>query len=252
MFRFFLLTLLLIATTHAEAAYAEYTRGESGFLRAQDSIRLYHFKAADMALCVVDEGGEAPQPYGSLERAMRAHGCTAGINGGYFGADAARTPLGLVRHEGVSVHAFSKGAFTVSGILYDTGKELRLERSTQFRRPLSQLREAIQGGPFLVEHGKLVGKLNKQRASYRTFVATDGQGNWCLGVSSPLTLHALAEWLSTPKALGEFKVEAALNLDGGGSSFFWTQKEGLVQSGFRLVRNYVGVRPRQGKHSQRP
>lgn len=206
-------------------------------------LEVYHFKAADTALCVVDEGDGSPR-YGSLEEAMRRHKCSAGINGGYFGADAARKPIGLVRHGGFSVSPLSTGGFTVAGVVYDTGQTIRLERSSRLSVSVRAMHEAIQGGPFLVEQGRVVPGLEKTRKASRTFIATDGAGNWCLAVSSPLTLHELAEWLVQKGCMGHFRVHTALNLDGGSSCAFWEAASGVNRPGLKAVRNYVGVRPR--------
>lgn len=243
----FLLCWLSVWMCRAE--YAVYTRPASepngGLLSLfgsdEQRIEAFYFKAGDTALCVVDEGDGTPR-YGSLEVAMKKHRCLAGVNGGYFGADAARRPLGLVRHEGFTISPLATRGFTVAGVVYDTGKTIRMERSARLRLPVNLMREAIQGGPFLVEQGCVVPGLEKTRKAARTFIATDGAGGWCLAVSSPLTLHELANWLVQKGCMGAFRVQEALNLDGGTSSAFWT--ETLSRPGFKAVRNYVGVRPR--------
>lgn len=233
------------------AEYAEFTRtapGSSGGLVAllggdKQRIEAHFFKASEYALCVVDEGDGKPR-YGSLDVAMRQMKCSAGVNGGYFGTDEARRPIGLVRHAGFNVSPFSTGGFTVSGIVYDTGRTLCMERSARLRTPQRSMVDAIQGGPFLVEQGRVVPGLEKTRKAVRTFIATDGAGRWCLAVSSALTLHELATWLVQKGTLGAFRVQMALNLDGGTSSAFWDGEAGVYRPGFKAVRNYVGVRPR--------
>lgn len=207
-------------------------------------IEVHFFKESEEGLCIVDEGNEAPR-YGNLAAAMEAEKCTAGVNGGYFGADAARTPIGLVRHKGFTIAPFSKRGFTVSGIVYDTGRGICLERSTRLQTPLHSMQEAIQGGPFLVENGRAVSGLERTKKAARTFIATNGAGRWCIGITSPLTLAECAAWLAQPGCLGEFRVQAALNLDGGSSSSFWDKAAGVSRPGFKAVRNYVGVRPRR-------
>ena len=234
------------------AEYRVYTKGAgdrsvwSALLGGgQHRMEAHLFRDKDMGLCVVDEGGGKPV-YGSLEKAMQQHHCVAGVNGGYFGADAARTPIGLVRHAGHTVTPLARRGFTVAGVVYDTGTELRMERSARVQAPLSVMREAIQGGPFLVESGRVVSGLENTRKAARTFIATDGKGRWCLAVSSALTLRELAQWLAEPGCMGDFRVQSALNLDGGSSSAFWDKAAGVNVSGFKAVRNYVGIRPRSG------
>ena len=153
-------------------------------------------------------------------------------------------PLGLVRHEGKTVSRLATKGFSVAGVLYDDGKTLRLERSHRLSIPAGSMREAVQGGPFLVEAGRPIAGLNAQKSACRTFIATDGRGNWCLGISTPMTLKSLAEHLARPGALRGFRVQTALNLDGGSSTAL--QCEGhRVQSNLKPVRNYIGLRPRR-------
>ena len=50
-------------------------------------------------------------------------------------------------------------------------------------------------------------------------------------------------WRAAPGALGNFRVETALNLDGGSSSAFWCHETGISYPAFKQVRNYLGVAP---------
>ena len=209
-------------------------------------IEAHLFRADEEELCVIDEGDGEPC-YGSLEKAMKQEGCVAGVNGGYFGAGATRTPIGLVRHAGKTITPLGTKGFTVAGVVYDTGRTIRVERSGRLRTPVQGMQEAIQGGPFLLDQGKVVAGLEKQKRAARTFIATDGAGGWCLAVTSPLTLHELASWLAEPGCMGKFRVQSALNLDGGSSSAFWDKAAGAHLPGFKAVRNYVGVRPRRSR-----
>ncbi len=215
----------------------------ASILNAGPRLDAWFFSSASYGLVVLDEG-DVGRRYGTLEKAMRAERCLAGINGGYFADDAASTPLGLLRHRGKQVTAFSSGSFTVAGVLYDTGRDIRLERSRRLTTSPSRMREAIQGGPFLVEHGRKVAGLNDSKRARRSFVATDGKGNWCIAMSSPLTLDELAAWLASGKALGSFRVQTALNMDGGTSSAFWVASPQVHKPGAKAVRNYIGITPR--------
>lgn len=234
------------------AEYAVFSRPVAGeptgwrALLGGESARMHvhFFRSEEMELCVPDEGDGAPR-YGTLENAMKHERCTAGVNGGYFSAGAARTPIGLVRHAGRTIAPLAQRGFTVAGVVYDTGSGICLVRTSRLRTPVERMREAIQGGPFLVENGRVVPGLEKNKRAARTFVATDGAGRWCLATTAPLTLHELACWLAEPGALGKFRVQAALNLDGGSSSAFWDKEAGIHLPGFKAVRNYVGIRPRK-------
>lgn len=242
------LCIMLAGASLAE--YASYTKagGESNSLLTLlgvgvQRIEAHFFSAKESELCVVDEGDAAPR-YGTLEAAMKKERCVAGVNGGYFSAGAERSPIGLLRHEGKTISPLGTKGFTVAGVVYDTGSSICIERSGRVRVPVQRMREAIQGGPFLVEQGRIISGLEKQRKAARTFIATNGEGRWCIAVTSPLTLHELAVWLAEPGCLGSFRVHTALNLDGGSSCAFWDKAAGVYMPGLKAVRNYVGVRPR--------
>lgn len=245
------LALCVVCMCHGEhAVFTKEMAGKQNGLLAllgvnQQRIEARIFLEKEAELCIVDEGDGEPL-YGSLEAAMVKHRCFAGVNGGYFGADVARTPIGLLRHAGYTISPLANSGFTVAGVVYDTGRGIRIERTARLQASVRTMREAIQGGPFLVEQGRVVPGLEKTRRAARTFIATDGAGKWCIAVSSPLTLHELAVWLAEKGSMGAFRVHTALNLDGGSSSSFWDKAAGAYLPGFKAVRNYVGVRPRGG------
>ncbi len=213
-----------------------------------DKLNLYFFESGKKGLKVMDEGDlTGRRIYGEHEKAFYSRQCEAGVNGGFFTRE--NNPLGLVVQSGRRIHTVESGSFIVSGVLYDNGRSVGLVRSRDYlkwpRERQAEVKEALQGGPFLVEKGKKIGGLDREKPAMRTFVATDGKGRWCLGVSSALTLDELAGWLSAPGALGDFTVRDALNLDGGSSSLFWTRAGGSVIAPIKQVRNYLGVAPRQ-------
>ena len=151
-----LLGLLALAALPCPA-HESFTRpaqgsGLAALLRGETRIDAVFFDASTTRLIVIDEG--SPKQYGSLSEALRRHGCRAGINGGYFGADARATPLGLIVHGGRQRYRLATGAFTVAGVLSDDGKTIRLERSRALRTPIASMKEALQAGPFLIENGK--------------------------------------------------------------------------------------------------
>lgn len=243
--RFLLLLTFFCGTVQAE--HRVFTR-KDGFLSMRDKLNVYFFQSGTHRLLVRDEGSVRVPRYGSLDKAMRKSPCVAGVNGGFFGADAEGTPLGLVVQDGKRLSPLATGSFAVSGVVYEDSKSgLALVRSSALKRmkKLPAMQAAIQGGPFLVENGAAVKGLNAQKSTYRTFIATDGGKRWCIGVSSSVTLKELADWLATPGALGDFRVKTALNLDGGSSSAFWCHESGISYPAFKQVRNYLGVAPRR-------
>ncbi len=234
---------------YAEFRSKDYATGDSWISLLNGEVKGYrieaHFFRADThELCIVDEGDGKPA-YGNLKAAMLSNSCVAGVNGGYFAANPERTPLGLLRHASRSIAPLSTGSFTVAGTLYDTGGTIFLERSTALHMPPQTMREAIQGGPFLVERFRAVHGLERTRKAMRTFIATNGAGVWCLAITSPLTLHELANVLCRPNSMGSFRVCAALNMDGGSSCTFWDAAANTYRQGFKSVRNYIGIRPRK-------
>lgn len=246
--RIVLLLLLAFASIPVFAQHAEFSR-KDGLFSIPERANVYFFESKTHGLVVRDEGSIALPKYGSLDAAMRKSPCLAGVNGSFFSAGNEGRPLGLVVQDGKKIHPLETGSFTVAGVVLDTGKELMLMRSRAFRQmqPQPPLEAAIQGGPFLVEKGKAVPGLNAEKSSYRTFIATDGKGAWCLAVTSPMTLARLSQWLATPGAFGKFKVSSALNLDGGSSSAFWCHESGTYFPAMKPVRNYLGAAPRAEK-----
>ncbi len=239
-----LLTMLFMCNP-AFAQYRVFSK-KDGFFSLRDKMYVYFFSADTHRLVVRDEGDIKRPQYGSLDKAMRKSPCVAGVNGGFFSADKKGTPLGLVIQDGKRITPLASGSFTVTGVVYQGAKGPVLARSAELKKngPLPLMRAAVQGGPFLVERGSIVRGLDDRRASGRTFVATDGGKRWCIGITSSLTLKELGQWLTTPGAMGDFKVKAALNLDGGSSSAFWCHESGISYPSFKQVRNYLGVAPK--------
>ncbi len=236
-----LLAMLLMLFAPAYAGYQRLARDNGNLFFFVDSIELYRFSASEMRLLVLDQGK------GDIESMLEEYDCVAGINGGYFGKGEEKPPLGIIRHGGRTLAGqFARGAsFTVSGLLYDTGSTICLERSKQMRNPLSTMREALQAGPFLIERGRVVRGLGTSARARRSFIASDGKGEWCIGVTSPLSLYELALWLSSDEFAQVLKPRIALNLDGGGSSFFYTKSPRRYLAPMRSVRSFIGIAPRK-------
>ncbi len=224
----------------------EETNSQRSFLSLFSStafIKAYAFSSPQHRLIVVDEGDSSPL-YGNLRKAMSQYSCVAGVNGGFFYDDDTKSPIGLVISNGKLISPVSTNGFMSVGILYDTGKTIKLERRQKLSTPLPLIKQAIQSGPFLVENGKVVAGLNNSNKDKRTFVATDGKGKWLIGISSALTLRELANWLAeSPPEIG-FIVVAALNLDGGSSTAFYNKSTNTHYPSLKRVRNYIGIQSR--------
>lgn len=211
---------------------------ESELLREGVAVRIQGVRADDrkVRLVVVDNPVAGR---GTLDEAMRAQGCFAGVNGGYFHADF--RPVGLEIAAGREVNGFER-AKLLSGVFAVTSGKPRLMRSSEFQAS-PKTSEALQAGPFLVADGVPIAGLNDVKRARRTVIATDGKNGWAILLLSPVTLAGAAEILSTPGALDGFKVAQALNLDGGSSSALWaaTEPKAFYLREYGTVRNYLGL-----------
>jgi uncharacterized protein YigE (DUF2233 family) len=194
------------------------------------------FSSKSYSLRVVDSGSPG---HTKLASALQEAGCVAGVNGSYFQDDF--RPVGLMVADGREIHPLEK-AKLLAGVLAVRGARLEIVRSSQFAAS-SDLRQAVQCGPMLVEGGHPTAGLNAVRPARRTVAATDGRGRWALIYMTSVTLADAARILATPGALGDWKPATALNLDGGSSSGLWaeTSPEAVSLPEFGHVRNYIGI-----------
>jgi hypothetical protein len=198
-------------------------------------VDLALFSAKSSKLRVIDNADGV-----TLSDAMRRTNCIAGINGGYFDPNFA--PLGLRIINGKVTSRLTRGRL-MSGVL-SSDNAIHIFRVAEFslrRKPNA----AIECGPFLVDFAKPVRGLEPRRAARRTFAATGSGDRAALGFCSDATLADLASILATP--LGDFKIQRALNLDGGSSSAFWFRRnDGRAFSiaEEKTVRDFVGVTAR--------
>lgn len=187
---------------------------------------------------------DSPTRSKKLSQVMEQSSFLGGVNGGYFHPDG--TPLGLVISQGKTLHS-QETAKLLSGLIVATQDHLFLLRIGE-RRP-EKIEEALQAGPFLVDHGTSVPGLETTRVSRRTFLATDDHGSWLMGVTSPLTLAETSQALlaAAPLFFKKTKIERALNLDGGSSSALWVRLEPtpFSQEELGYVRNFLGLAPRK-------
>ena len=173
----------------------------------------------------------------TLADAMRRANCMAGINGGYF--DPTFAPLGLRIIDGKVTSRLTRGRL-MSGVLA-SDNAIHIFRVAEFslrRKPTA----AIECGPFLVDLAKPVRGLEAMRAARRTFAATGSGDRAALGFCSDATLADLARILAVP--LGDFKIQRALNLDGGSSSAFWFRRHDGTAFSIpeeKAVRDFVGI-----------
>ena len=199
-------------------------------------VNLVRFDRNRAALRVLDLA-----PGETVAEAVRASGGLAGVNGGYFKPD--HTPLGLVVSKGVTLHAWENSKL-LTGVLAVTARGASLLRAAEFK-PTPGLREALQAGPFLVDHGEAVAGLNASRLAERTVLLAESKGVVALLKTSPASLAELGQLLATPGLLGGLKIDRALNLDGGSSTALWVAAEPAPYSRpeWKPVRNAVAILP---------
>jgi hypothetical protein len=198
-------------------------------------VDLAVFSAKSCTLQVIDN------PDGqTLAGVLKRENCACGVNGGYF--DAEFKPIGL-RIVNEQMIAPLRRARLITGVLMASPRGVQIVRSREFSR-LQQIDAAIQCGPFLVDASQRVRGLNNSQSARRTFAATATHERALLGVSSVVSLAALAQILATIPIDPNSKITRALNLDGGSSSAFWfLRQDGSAFSipGQKPVRDFVAV-----------
>ena len=237
--RVFLLIAALLATAspfHAAQA-ADSPAVTHRQIHGPVEMHLVGFDRARATLRVLDLAGGQ-----TVAQAAQTHGALAGVNGGYFKPD--HTPLGLVMSQGVVLHP-QESSKILTGVLSVTARGTSLLREAEFK-PSRRVREALQSGPFLVDHGVAVAGLNATRRAERTVLLADRQGVAALLTTGPVTLAQLGQLLATPGTLGDLKIDRALNLDGGSSTALWVAADPTPFSRpeWKPVRNAVAVVPR--------
>jgi len=177
----------------------------------------------------------------TVAQAVQTNGGMAGVNGGYFQPN--HEPMGLVVSQGVQKHPMET-AKILTGVLAVTPRGTALLRNAEFKLGRN-LREALQAGPFLVDHGKPVTGLNATRRAERTVLLAEREGVMALLITAPVTLAELAQILAAPDFLSGLKIDRALNLDGGSSTALWVATDPAPYSHpeWKAVRNAVAIVP---------
>lgn len=218
----------------------------------QVTAHLAFFTSRAFQLTVVDLGADPKPSHPTLADAFRAEGCVAGVNGGFFHPDW--RPSGLVISQGRRINRF-EAAKLLSGVLYSDDRGIHLVRRARFEDHPG-ITALLQSGPYLVETERAVRGLSAAAPNRRSFIATDWRGHWVLGATlGPITLADLADCLASPGALTPWRIDRALNLDGGSSTgFYFAGSEGeapVTLEPWKRVRNLLGVSPRPSRPDAR-
>ena len=121
-------------------------------------------------------------------------------------------------------------------------KKIQISRVAEFS--LNQKPDAaVECGPMIVDLGKAVRGLESTKIARRTFAAIATGDKAALGFCSDVTLSDLSNILGIV-AIPDFKIQRAVNLDGGSSSAFWFKRTN--GSAFSIgeekpVRDFVAV-----------
>jgi hypothetical protein len=203
------------------------------------SLELAIFSTKSCRLRIVDQPSE---PRVDLEDVMTRGNFLAGVNGGYF--DPKYNPIGL-RIVDRTTTAPLQRARLLSGVLSATPKKIQISRVAEFS--LNQKPEgAVECGPMLVDLGKAVRGLESNKIARRTFAAVAAGDKAALGFCSDVTLADLSNILAAV-TIPDFKIQRALNLDGGSSSAFWFKRangSAFSISEQKTVRDFVAISPR--------
>ena len=203
------------------------------------SLELAVFSTKSCRLRIVDQPSE---PRLELEEAMRRGNFLAGVNGGYF--DPEYRPIGLLIVDGMML-APLRNARLLSGVLSASGKRAQISRVAEFS--LAQKPDAaVESGPMIVDLGRSVRGLESTKLARRTFTAIGGGDKAALGFCSDVTLADLSNIVALV-AIPEFKIQRALNLDGGSSSAFWFKRangSAFSISEEKVVRDFVAIVPK--------
>jgi exopolysaccharide biosynthesis protein len=204
------------------------------------SLELAIFSAKSCRLKVVDRPTE---PRLDLDEVMARGNFLAAVNGGYF--DPEYRPIGLLIVDGIMIAPLQK-ARLLSGVLSAAGKKVQISRVSEFSMA-QKLEAAVECGPMIVDLGKAVRGLESTKLARRTFAALTASGDKAaLGFCSDVTLADLSNILAIV-TISDFKIQRALNLDGGSSSAFWfkrTNGSAFSISEQKTVRDFVAISPR--------
>jgi uncharacterized protein YigE (DUF2233 family) len=203
------------------------------------SLELAVFSTKSCRLRVIDQASE---PRVDLEETVSRGNFLAAVNGGYFDPDY--KPIGLLIVDGTIIAPLQK-ARLLSGVLTASAKKVQISRVAEFS--MAQKPDAaVECGPMVVDLGKSVRGLESTRAARRTFAAVGAGDKAALGFCSEVTLADLSSVLASI-SIPDFKIQRALNLDGGSSSAFWFKRAN--GSAFSIaeqkpVRDFVAIVPK--------
>jgi hypothetical protein len=207
------------------------------------------FDSRTHRLRVIDQADGPGTTFTDAAQAGTSRNALAAINAGFFTPEG--EPLGLLVAAGKSAGSWNSATSIGSAIWHEShsGTSRISRRNETNPATAKQMRETLQSGPMLVDHGLAVSGLESDKTSARCFIAWDGGTRWFIGRTSPCPLNTLAATLASGKHCG-WTIHRAMNLDGGRSSDLWISSR--VSGGpltsrppwNRPVRNFLILVPR--------
>lgn len=213
---------------------------EAGGRSVQVWLTLFNSEQYDLRVIDNVTPGQ-PYRYVDLSLAMRSEGCVAGCNGSFF-ERYPFDPCGYMICDGVATGTLDPKNW-MKGLIVVRDGVLSLEQTVGFKTGDARVTQLLQSGPWLVEAGQPKADKNKLQAA-RTFIGTDGQGAWFIGMCDDCSLHDLARFLASDAMRPVINVRAALNLDGGPSTAMWVRDARYHYGEKWTVRNYIGLVPK--------
>ncbi len=221
------------------AALIEHTIRHNG---RSIELQFVLFDSRSYSLQVIDQ----PEDWSGgskIASCMRSANAVAGVNGGFFTPQF--TPMGLMIASGHQTGTWQQNKLLSGAVVVHQQPQLLWNAEVHGTSNVTHL---LQAGPRLVDAGHAVPNLERKKQTTRTFIATDGDHRWIIGLARDTSLGELAAALATPGALPDgFHVHRALNLDGGhSSSLYYRTTDGHEHSdpGWSTVRNYLAIVPR--------
>lgn len=201
---------------------ARYELGQ-GFMVIKSEVLLLKFSPEKFSFLVA-RAEDLNQEQSDVRSLTKRLGGIAGINAHFF--DPTGHALGLLIQNGREIQGMHKGGRLLTGVFSLKGNDAQIVHRDAFKNKKVDL--AIQSGPRLLVDGKVRKILTSDVSSRRSGIAITKQGEIILFATMlrfpGASFRQLQEMLSDPT----LDIEHALNLDGGGSSQLFVEKNKRV------------------------
>lgn len=178
---------------------------------------IFHSKISDKSLKIIPNFKEKK----SSKTIIEENNCQTAINAGFYTEDS--KPLGLFINSGEKLGSEVNDNSLLTGFFYINNNKPDIE----FNYP-SQSEIIIQSGPLLINNNPLKTKVDEQ--ARRTVIAKDvSQNLYALSVVLKEEIFSGPTLSNLPQILFNaplpFKIDMALNMDGGSASVYFVKNE---------------------------